>query len=99
LTTAETTQEKLEIGLSRLVLGQVQAARGRLVEAGQELETGLSILDSIGSAVEAANARVALARVWRKQDRSEEARQLMQIAVAAYDAIGADALKQQALSR
>jgi predicted ATPase/class 3 adenylate cyclase len=94
---AEDGQEKLEIGLSRRVLGQACVARGDLAGAEQELQASLEVLESIGSRLEAASTRVALARLRRLQDRAGEARALLDAAVAAYEAAGAGSLKARAL--
>ena len=93
---AETGQEKLEIGLARRVLGQAHLAQDDLAAAERELRASLDILDSIGSRVESANTRVALAHLRRRQNRLEEARQLIETAVETYAAVGAEPLAAQA---
>jgi tetratricopeptide (TPR) repeat protein len=93
---AEDSQEKLEIGLSRRVLGQAFLAQHDLAGAEHELQTSLDVLESIGSPVEAANTRVVLAQLRGLQGRGEDARQLLDAAIETYDAVGADALKAHA---
>jgi tetratricopeptide (TPR) repeat protein len=97
LALAEAGEEKLEIGLSRRVLGEAYAALDQFAESERELQAGLDMLESIGSTVEAATTRVALAHLRHLQHRRDDARCLIDAAVAAYDSIGAEALKQRAL--
>ena len=93
---AEAGQEKLEIGLALRILGQARMAQDDLAAAERELHASLDILDSIGSRVEAANTRTALAQLRRRQNRLEEARQLIETAVETYTAAGAEPLAAQA---
>ncbi len=95
---AEASQEKLEIGLSRCVLGQVYLAQDDLIGAERELQASLDILESVGSPVEAANTRLALAQLRRRQDRPEEARQLIGAAIQTYESVAAEPLKMRALN-
>ncbi len=90
--TAEASQEKLEIGLARCVLGQVYLAQGDLAGAERELQASLEILQSVGSKVEAARAQIALAQLRRRQNRLEEADQLIAAAVETYESVGAEPL-------
>ncbi len=89
---AEASQEKLEIGLARRVLGQVYLAQGDLVGAEREFQASLDGLESVGSRVEAANTRLALAQLRRRQGRSEEARRLVVAAIETYESAGAEPL-------
>ncbi|HET7089899.1 MAG TPA: adenylate/guanylate cyclase domain-containing protein, partial [Anaerolineae bacterium] len=60
---AEAGDEKLEIGLSRRVLGQAFLAQDDLAGAERELQASLRVLESVGGSLEAANTRLALAHV------------------------------------
>jgi tetratricopeptide (TPR) repeat protein len=96
VTLAEAGQEKLEIGLALRILGHAHMAQNDLAAAERELHASLGVLDSIGSRVEAANTRTALAQLRQRQHRPEEARQLIQTAVETYTAAGAAPLAAQA---
>lgn len=93
---AEVSQERLEVGLSRRTLGLARLAQGDPSGAERELQASLDILEELGNSIEAAGTRLAMAQLRRRQGRAEEARQLIQAAVATYDAIGAEALKTRA---
>ncbi len=93
---AEDSQERLEIGLSKRVLGQVHLAQSDYVTAERELQASLDALHSIGNNVEAANTRVALAQLRRRQDRRDDARQLIESTIQTYQSIGAEPLIAQA---
>jgi class 3 adenylate cyclase/predicted ATPase len=86
---AEASQEKLEIGLTRRVLGQVYLAQDNLKEAERELLSSLEILQSVGSKVEEAGAQLALAQLRRRQNRLDEAWQLVSSAIGTYQLVGA----------
>ena len=89
---AEASQEKLETGLIHCVLGQVYLSQGDLVAAERELQSGLEILEGIGSKVEAAGARLALAQLRRRQNRLDDARRLILSAITTYQLVGAEPL-------
>ena len=91
-TIAEASQEKLEIGLARCVLARVYLAQDDWNAAEQEFQTSLEILESIGSKVETANTRLALAQLRRHQNRLVEARQLILSSVETYQSVGAHSL-------
>ncbi|HKZ85152.1 MAG TPA: adenylate/guanylate cyclase domain-containing protein [Anaerolineae bacterium] len=96
LAEADAGEEKLEIALSRRVLGQILLAQDDLTEAERELQLSLEELQGIGSVVEAANTRLALARLRERQNRTEEARQLIAAAIETYQSVGAEPLIAQA---
>ncbi len=94
---AEGGDEKLEIGLSRRVLGQVYLAQNDLAGAGRELQASLNVLESVGSSLEAASTRLALAHLRWRQGQPEAARQLVAAAIETYQSVGAEALIARAL--
>jgi tetratricopeptide (TPR) repeat protein len=89
---SDSGDEKLEVSLSRRVLGQVYLAQDNLADAERELQASLDILESIGSSLEAANTRLVLAQVRWRQGQSELARRLVAAAIETYESVGAEAL-------
>jgi tetratricopeptide (TPR) repeat protein len=89
---AEANQAKLEIGLARRVMGKVYLAQDDLAGAERELQASLSVLESVGSSLEAASTRLALAHVRWRQGQPEAARRLVAAAIETYELVGAEAL-------